>query len=111
MEVQKENAKSVIKVSGDVITDIARQSALDVKGVAGLGGELSRISKIKKNGPIKVSMIGDVAGIDISIKVKSGEKAYLVAQEVQRAVKENIQNMTNVPVARVNVTVSGAVFD
>ena len=111
MEVQKESAKSVIKVSDDVIVSIAKQSALDVKGVACLGGEVNRVSKIKKSGPIKVSVIGDVAGIDVKIKVKSGEKAYLVAQEVQKAVKENIQNMTNVPVARVNVTVIGAVFD
>ena len=43
--------------------------------------------------------------------IKSSEKACNVAQDVQTAVKENVQNMTGVPVARVNVTVSGVVFE
>ena len=56
-------------------------------------------------------MMGDVAAIDMKIVIKSGEKAVNVAQEVQTVVKENVQNMTGVPVARVNVTVSGVVFE
>ncbi|NLT09059.1 MAG: Asp23/Gls24 family envelope stress response protein, partial [Ruminococcus sp.] len=62
-------------------------------------------------GPIKINMMGDVAAIDIRIKVKWGEKARTVALDVQNAVKENIQNMTGVTVARVNVTISGVVFE
>ena len=58
-----------------------------------------------------MSMIGDVAAIDVEIKVKGGEKVCTVAQDVQKAVKENVQNMTGIPVARVNVTICGAVFD
>ena len=68
------------------------------------------MSKIRKNGPIKISMIGDVAAIDVNIVIKSGEKACEVAQEVQSSVKENVQNMTGVTVARVNVNVSGVSF-
>ena len=34
-----------------------------------------------------------------------------MAQEVQSAIKENVQNMTGVAVARVNVAIVGAVFD
>ena len=56
-------------------------------------------------------MVGDVAAIDMSIIVKNGVKAVNVAQEVQTVVKENVQNMTGVPVARVNVTVGGVAFD
>ena len=35
----------------------------------------------------------------------------VLALDVQNAVKENIQNMTGVTVARVNVTISGVVFE
>ena len=111
MDVSKEAVKSKLKISDDVMITIARLAALDVKGVAGLGGEINTMSRIRKNGPIKVSMMGDVAAIDIRIKVKSGEKARSVALDVQNAVKENIQNMTGVTVARVNVTISGVVFE
>ncbi|MCR5599370.1 MAG: Asp23/Gls24 family envelope stress response protein [Ruminococcus sp.] len=113
MEVDemKPAAASRLKISDDVIIAIARLAALDVKGVAKLGGEVGKMSKLRKNGPIKISMMGDVAAIDMKIVVKSGEKACNIAQEVQTVVKENVQNMTGVPVARVNVTVSGVVFE
>lgn len=113
MEVEdmKPQVSSRLKVSEDVLIAIARLAALDVKGVAGLGGEVGKISKLRKNGPIKISIMGDVAAVDMRIIIKSGEKACNIAQEVQTVVKENIQNMTGVPVARVNVTVSGVVFE
>ncbi|HEZ7986146.1 MAG TPA: Asp23/Gls24 family envelope stress response protein [Ruminococcus sp.] len=110
MDVVKESAKSSLKISDDVIVTVSKLAALDVKGVAALSGEVSKMSKIRKNGPIKISMIGDVAAIDVNIVIKSGEKACEVAQEVQSSVKENVQNMTGVTVARVNVNVSGVSF-
>lgn len=110
MDVVKESAKSSLKISDDVIVTVSKLAALDVKGVAALSGEVSKMSKIRKNGPIKISMIGDVAAIDVNIVIKSGEKACEVAQEVQLSVKENVQNMTGVTVARVNVNVSGVSF-
>lgn len=110
MDVSKEAVKSRLKISEDVIITVVRLAALDVKGVAGLGSEVNKISKIRKNGPISILMDGDVAVIDVKIKINSSEKACAVAQEVQKAVKENVQNMTGVAVARVNVTVCGVVF-
>ncbi len=111
MEVVHENINGRLKISDDVIITVTKLAALDVKGVAGLNGEINALSKVKGKGPVHVSMIGDVAAIDVEIRIKGKEKACVVAQEVQAAVKENVQNMTGIPVARVNVTVSGAVFD
>ncbi len=110
MDDVKGLASGNLKISEDVIITVAKLAALDIKGVAGLDGTIGKMSKFRNNGPIKVSMIEDVAAIDIKIKVKSGTKAVAVAQEVQTAVKESIQSMTCVPVARVNVTVSGTEF-
>lgn len=111
MDDVKKAAIGKLKISEDVIITVARLAALDVKGVAGLGGEVNKMSKLRNNGPIRVSMMGDVAAIDMKIKVKYGEKAADVATDVQAAVKENVQNMTGIAVAQVNVTISGAVFD
>lgn len=102
---------SKLKISEDVIITVAKLAALDVKGVASLDGEITKMGKLRKNSPIRVGLIGDVAAVDMSIKVKGGHKAMNVAQEVQSAVKENIQNMTGVAVARVNVTINGVVFE
>ena len=111
VEEMKPEVSSRLKISDDVIIAIAKLAALDVKGVASLGGEIGKMSKLRKNGPIKISMMGDVAAIDMKIVIRSGEKAVNVAQEVQTVVKENVQNMTGIAVARVNVTVSGVVFE
>lgn len=111
MEEVKQSAASKLKISDDVIITVARLAALDVKGVAGLCGEVNKKSKLRGNGPVKISRIGDVAAIDMKIKIKSSEKACNVAQDVQSAVKENVQNMTGVPVAQVNVEISGVVFE
>ncbi len=110
MDDVKESVSCDLKISEDVIITVAKLAALDIKGVAGLDGTVGNMSKFRNNGPIRVSMIEDVAALDIKIKVKNGTKAVAVAQEVQTAVKDSIQSMTGVPVARVNVTVSGIVF-
>lgn len=111
MKGNKKTAQSRIKISEDVIITVARLAALDVKGVAGLDGEINAISKLKKNSPIIITSMGDVVAVDIKIIITGSAKACSTAQAVQAAVKENIQNMTGVAVARVNVTVNGVVFD
>ncbi len=105
------SAQGRLKISEDVILTVARLAALDVKGVAGLSGEMNMISKLLGNRPISIDFMGDVAAINISIVIKSGAKACNVAQAVQDAVKENVQNMTGVAVARVNVIVDGIDFE
>ena len=68
MDVENEKSpSSKLKISEDVIITVARLAALDVKGVAGLAGEITNMSKLRKNGPIKISMMGDVAAIDMKI--------------------------------------------
>lgn len=111
MKGTKEPAKSRLKISEDVIITVARLAALDVKGVAGLGGDGNKINKFLNKGPISVDFMGDVASVEVKINVKNGVKVCNVAQEVQNAVKENIQNMTGVAVARVNVIIQGIVFE
>lgn len=100
-----------LKISEDVVMTVARLAALDVKGVAGLSGDANKLGKLCGASPISISMMGDVAAVDVKIIVKNGEKACTVAQAVQTAVKENIQNMTGIAVARVNVTVDGVMFE
>ena len=108
MEKTNTTGKGTLKVSEDVIITVARLAALDVKGVASLKGECGSI--IKKSNAIQVSLVGDVIAIRIAIIVNSGEKAVAVAARVQEAVKENVQSMTGVAVARVNVIIEGIEF-
>ncbi|MCI1268900.1 MAG: Asp23/Gls24 family envelope stress response protein [Ruminococcus sp.] len=103
------SSAGTLKVSENVIVTVARLAALDVKGVAGL--KTQKCNALGKDNSISVTHIGDVAAIEIFIKVKNGFKATKVAQEVQNTVKENIQSMTGITAARVNVVVDGIEFD
>ena len=111
METAKKGNISRLRVSEDVVAETAKLSALDVKGVAGLGGDTGKMSKLRNSGAVVIKVMGDVVGIDIKIKIKSGERAVVVAKEVQKTVKENIQSMTGITTTRVNVEVCGVVYD
>lgn len=50
VEEMKPEVSSRLKISDDVIIAIAKLAALDVKGVASLGGEIGKMSKLRKNG-------------------------------------------------------------
>ncbi|MDE6518962.1 MAG: Asp23/Gls24 family envelope stress response protein [Ruminococcus sp.] len=111
MDDVKKTISGNIKISEDVIMTVAKLAATDVKGVAGLCGEINKMSKLRNNGAVIISTIDDVVAIDVKIKVKSGVNVTSVAQEVQTAVKDNVQSMTGVAVARVNVIIGGIVFN
>ncbi|MDE6833423.1 MAG: Asp23/Gls24 family envelope stress response protein [Ruminococcus sp.] len=111
MEVVKDKVNSRLKISDDVIITVARLATLEVEGVAGLAGEMKVFSKIKNNPPIKITTTGDTVSIDVKIKIVGTEKARRVARKVQKSVSEKIRTMTGISVTRVNVIISGAVFD
>jgi hypothetical protein len=66
----KKSAQSKLNISEDVIVTVARLAALEVKGVAGLDGEITKMSKLRKglisqivNNELK-EMDTDFLGID-----------------------------------------------
>ncbi|MDD6278308.1 MAG: Asp23/Gls24 family envelope stress response protein [Oscillospiraceae bacterium] len=107
----KETAKSRLKISEDVVITVARLAALDVKGVAGLSGEDDKLSRLCGKAPIRTELMGDVVSIEIKLVVAGDARACTVAQAVQAAVKENVQTMTGVTVARVNVIIDDICFE
>lgn len=104
-----------LKVSEDVIATIARLATCEVDGVESLTKATASFKQLflkpGKNGGIKIKLSGDVVEISISVIVKSGARVVVVGEEIQTRVKENVQGMTGVTVSRVNVTISGIVFE
>ena len=56
--------------------------------------------------PVRVFQDGDNLDISIYICIASGKKIQPVAEEVQRVVKEAVQNMTGRLVSKVNVIIA-----
>lgn len=105
----------ILKVSEDVISTIVKLATLEVDGVDSLAcancNYKGILGKINKSSIINIKLVGDVVEISVGIIVKAGHKVVKLAEEVQNNIKSNVQTMTGITVARVNVNIHGIAFD
>ena len=87
-------------------------AAKDVVGVTGFSNKPADVvSTIKKGSlkvmsPVRIIQEGEDLDISIYINIASGMKIQPIAEEVQRVVKEAVQNMTGKLVSKVNVIIA-----
>lgn len=101
-----------IQIADEVIGVIAVTAALEAEGVADAAGSKSFVEFFGKKGQtrcVKIVRDEDEAVLDMDIIVNFGTKVQLVAEEVQKKVKNAVETMTGLNVAVVNVNVSGIV--
>jgi uncharacterized alkaline shock family protein YloU len=102
-----------IKINHDVVASIVRLAALQVAGVASVGGGFvdglsGLISKreSEKRG-VKVSEERDVYAIEVRLVITYGSEIGKTAYDVQLAVRKQVIAMTGKNVSRVDVIVEG----
>lgn len=105
-----------VKISDDVVIIIAGIATSGVKGVSttrtGVADGISNLfSKNNYSKGIKVEINENTVVLDIFINVEYGYKISDVAREVQAAVKKEIETMTDMQVAAVNVHVLNIIQD
>lgn len=105
-----------VKISDDVIIIIAGIATSGVKGVSttrtGVADGISNLfSKNNYSKGIKVEINENTVILDIFINVEYGYKISDVAKEVQSAVKKEVETMTDMQVAAVNVHVLNIIQD
>ena len=99
-----------IRIADDVVKTIAAKAAADVEGVYKLaGGVVDEVSKMlgkkRPTNGVKVE-VGEVeCSIEIYVVVKYGYKIPQVAEAVQKAVLEEVSNLSGLKVVEVNVYV------
>lgn len=91
-----------LKISGAVIARIALLAAGETPGVK------LRQKKSGRGARVKVILMNEAAIIDLPIYVLPGFKCVAAAAAVQREVKQAVQSMTGVAVAKVNVSITGS---
>ena len=99
-----------VKISDDVVIIIAGIAASQVKGVnttrTGVTDGITNLfSKNNYAKGIKVEVNEETVVLDIFINVEYGYKINEVAREVQLAIKKEMETMTDLQVAAVNVHV------
>lgn len=112
MEISKQTPQCGVIISEEAVSSIVTNAAKDVNGVTGFSNKpddvVSTIKKgsLKVMSPVRVFQDGDDLDISVYINIASGIKIQPVAEEVQRVVKEAVQNMTGKLVSKVNVIIA-----
>ena len=101
-----------VNIADEVVAVIASLAASEVKGVAGMaGGVAGGFAELlgKKNLSKGVRILNEDGKITLSLTiiVEYGAKIPNVAWEVQEKVKSEVENMTDLEIAAVNVAVEG----
>ena len=104
-----------VKIAADVVATIAGLAAADVDGVAGMSGGVAdgiadMLGRKNLTKGVKVEVVDQDATIDIFSIVEYGVSIATVAEAVQKAVKEAVENMTGLTCTKVNVHVQGVNF-
>ena len=99
-----------VKIADDVITRIAQEAATRVEGVYNsytTKREIGDFLPGRGQSKTKVTADEEKSVVDISIVVEYGRNIVEVAEEVQDAVKNSLENMTDLDITAVNVHVNG----
>ncbi|MBQ9624499.1 MAG: Asp23/Gls24 family envelope stress response protein [Clostridia bacterium] len=112
MHVVANDNNGKVTFANDVIAVIAGLAATEIEGVAGMSGSImGDIAEIlgRKNltKGVKVEVGEEEAAIDLYIIVDYGVKIHEVCENVQKAVKTSVENMTDLKVVEVNVFIQG----
>ena len=109
------NETGAVKIAADVVATIAGLAAADVDGIAGMSGGVAdgiadMLGRKNLTKGVKVEVVEQEATIDIFAIVDYGVSIAAVAELVQKAVKEAVENMTGLVCTKVNVHVQGVNF-
>ncbi|MBO4897031.1 MAG: Asp23/Gls24 family envelope stress response protein [Clostridia bacterium] len=113
-----ENEKGNVKISDEVISIIATMATSEVPGVHSMSGNITSGiveflgGKKSPSKGIKVTVddLGNIT-LDIHITITYGYKIPDIAWEVQEKVKKAVEELTGMPVAKVNIHVDGVSID
>lgn len=107
-----QQGNGTVRIADEVVSIIAGIAATDIKGVAGMsggiaGGFAEMLGKKNLSKGVKVNVGDTEATIDLYIIVEYGFKIPEVSDQIQLAVKQNVETMTGLNVLEINVHVQG----
>lgn len=104
-----------VHITEDVIASIASFEASKIDGVVNMSASLTsgvveRISGKNPNKGITVNIENENVYVNMRIIVEYGKNIIDICNNIQNRVKETIENMTNLNVIEVNITVDSVVI-
>lgn len=101
-----------VSIADDVVAMIASLAATEVEGVGAMVGNItnelmSRVGMKKLTKGVKVTVTDGTVNVDLAITIDYGHNIPETCQNVQKKVKNAIENMTGLEVDVVNIRIAG----
>ena len=94
-KIQEKGLLGEVKIADEVIAIIAGLAATEVKGVAGMCGNITN----------------ELVSVDLAIELDYGVSIAQISKKVQEKVKTAIENMTGLTIDEVNVRIAGVALE
>lgn len=103
-----------IRIENSVVATIAAIAAQEVEGVASMGGKFSLSEMLGRKDAdrgVKVEIEENSrVTIYVDVKIEYGFNMYDAAHELQRKIKNSVEQMTGLAVEKVNIIINGIIL-
>jgi len=112
-QISLSNEIGKIEISAEVIASIAGASAIECYGLVGMAsksqtnGIVRLLKRDQLTKGIKVHVEEEAIVIDLFVIVQFGTKISVVADNIIKKVKYNVENQTGLTVKKVNLNIEG----
>ncbi len=111
MGKEKEPEEGLVKIADQVVAVIAGIAATEVEGISLAGNITSeligKLGRKKLSKGVKVTITEGVVSVDLTLSAAYGYSIPKTCKQVQEKVSAAVQNMTGLPVARVDIKIVG----
>jgi uncharacterized alkaline shock family protein YloU len=107
MQTAQKKAYGTLRISREVLATIAEAAAREIPGVYATAGSLYGMVRSGESHGASVIVNDDLAQVRLRLVLESDARIQDVTARVQQAVKDAVQNMTDITVSKVNIVVAG----
>ena len=113
MECKIHNNIGTIYITEDVMLKVAGYAALECYGIVAMSSKRAKDGLVEWLGRenltkgVQIRMVEDKIDVDLFIIVEYGISVAAVCKTIVETVKYKLENMTGVPVRKVNISVEG----
>ncbi len=110
--INNEESLGEVKIADEVVAGIVGLAAMEVEGVAFMGGSpakdlVSKLNMKPMGKGVKVDVLEGVVTASLVLTLKYGYSIKATTVKVQEKVKAAIENMTGLEVADINIRIVG----
>ena len=114
--IYDDNTVGTVQIADEVVAIIAGLAATEVDGVVSMAGNITndlvgKLGMKNLSRGVKVEVLEGVVSVRLALNIRYGYSIPETSQKVQEKVKTDIENMTGLEVADVNISIADVVLE